>query len=70
MGLAECGHFRGVVNLKGQSLLLCVSIYLSIYFGPLSIYFGPLTTKQRCPTVALAHQHATGPSKRATSQQF
>ena len=30
-----CGHFRGVVNLKGRSLLLCVSIYLFIY---LSIY--------------------------------
>ena len=25
---------------------------------------------QGCPTVALSHQHATGPSKRATSQQF
>ena len=31
MGVAECGHFRGVVNLKGRSLLLCVSIYISIY---------------------------------------
>ena len=35
--------------------------------------FNPLMLEvslQGCPTVALSHQRATGPSKRATSQQF